>query len=154
MFIKRFVHKTIHLVNSLSIEFRILKILLFPKQNFSNFCYYLGVQRTEQQMDQIFEEMGNMRIQFQDMKKQMEDVKGQLEDTKIQLNETKIQLKESKIQLDESKVQLDESKIMTPLRKLIKYVKNPCWNCNGPVNEKETYDDTDFSFFTIVTKQA
>ena len=80
--------------------------------------FFLWIQRTEDQMDQIFNEMGNMRIQFQDIKNQMEFVKGQLEDTKLQLentktelNETKIQLEESKIQLDESKIQLDESKI-------------------------------------------
>ncbi|XP_023331061.1 uncharacterized protein LOC111703373 isoform X2 [Eurytemora carolleeae] len=69
-----------------------------------------GIQRTEEQLDQIFEEMGDMRMQFQDMKKQMEDVKGQGEDTKIQLENTKTELNETKIQLEDSKIQLENTK--------------------------------------------
>ena len=61
-------------------------------------------------MDQIFNEMGNIRIQFQDMKKQMEDVKGQGEDTKIQLENTKTELNETKIQLEDTKIQLENTK--------------------------------------------
>ncbi|XP_023331064.1 uncharacterized protein LOC111703375 [Eurytemora carolleeae] len=70
-----------------------------------------GVQRTEEQLDQIFEEMGNMKIQFQDMKKQMEYVKGQGEDTKIQLENTKTELNETKIKLEDTKIQLEDTKI-------------------------------------------
>ena len=111
-------------MNSLSIEFRILKILLFPKQSFSNFCYYLGVQRTEEKLDQIFEEMGNMKIQFQDIKKQMEDVKGQGEDTKIQLENTKTELNETKIKLENTKIQLEYSKTKTSKQdRVVEYVE-------------------------------
>ena len=72
--------------------------------------FFLGIQRTEEQMDQLIKEMGNMRIQFQDIKKEMEYVKGQLKDTKTELNETKIQLEESKIQREETKIQLENTK--------------------------------------------
>ena len=87
-------------------------------------------------MDQIFEEMGNMKIQFQDIKKQMEDVKGQGEDTKIQLENTKTELNETKIKLEDTKIQLEESKTKTSkldkkLADIYEYTKDPCKNCNG-----------------------
>ena len=94
-------------------------------------------------MDQIFEEMGNIRIQFQDMKRQMEDVKGQLEDTKIQLENTKIQLENTKTELNEAKIKLEDTKIQLEYSKtktskldkksadIYEYTKDPCKNCNG-----------------------
>jgi len=87
-------------------------------------------------MDQIFEEMGNIKIQIQDIKKQMEDVKGQGEDTKIQLENTKTELNEAKIKLEDTKIQLEYSKTKTSklekeLADIYEYTKDPCKKCNG-----------------------
>ena len=62
-------------------------------------------------MDQLFKEMRNMRIQFQDIKNQMKETKIQLEDTKIPLKDTKVQLEDAKIQLKDTKIQLEDTKI-------------------------------------------
>ena len=120
-------------------------------------CYYIGVQRTEEQMEDVKGQMEDTKIQLENTKTELNETKIKFEDTKIQLKESKIQSKETNIKLEESKIkieetksQLDESliqledtkiqleyfktksyKLDKKLADIYEYTKDPCKNCNG-----------------------
>ena len=84
---------------------------------------YLGIQRAEDQRDQISKDLGDIKIQFVDMKIKLQDSMAESFKLGKVLEKVEDLVKKNNMEVNANSRKLVE---------LVQYVTNPCTNCKGP----------------------
>ena len=84
---------------------------------------YLGIQRAEDQRDQISKELGDIKIQFVDMKIKLKDSMAEISKLGKVLEKVEDLVKKNNMEVNANSRKLVE---------LVQYATNPCTNCKGP----------------------
>ena len=87
---------------------------------------YLGIQRAEDQRDQISKELGDIKVQFVDMKIKLKDSMAEISKFGKVLEKVEDLVKKNNMEV--AGINANSRKLF----ELVQYTSSPCTNCKGP----------------------